>query len=358
MCKRLNAITKVEEKTESDASPCPLQVDLNRLGLGSGTSSMKGCLGDQEWLGQITVPNYHSHFNTAIYIDLPHKKLICLKRVSHGKFGYIDLAEHKTKDLVKEVYVKRPIHGKTSLLMEACIQHVVRNGLKTYGFMNHVPRVIEVFQLVDGSICFAMDQVEGAMTLDTYLNHSPSHDLSNCIIEILYQVVMMVWYMNHGLGINHRDLKPSNFLIRIQEAAERYSFRMNQMLVEWSTHYHLNLIDFGFACAGSQEDRNPYLSLSTVYSDTDPCPKDGRDLFLFLTLLYADYHSRMSPLLRNRFESWIEIKGSNLCAFIQKDKSAAIQWLYFLAGSPNVKVLPCSPQQVIMDLLRLRNVYK
>jgi serine/threonine protein kinase len=357
MCKRFND-TDVEEKKEPDLSECPLQLNLNRLGLTSGTKQDRGCLEDQDWLKQIIVPNYHSHFNSAIYIDLPHKKLTCIKRVSHGKFGYIDLAKHETKEFVKEVYVKRPIHEKTSLLMEACIQHVVRNGLKIYGFMNHVPRVIEIFQLLDGSICFAMDQVEGATTLDTYLNHYPSHDLSKCIIEILYQVVMMVWYMNHGLGINHRDLKPSNFLIRVQDALERYSLRMNHLHVEWSTHYHLHLIDFGFACGGSRENRKPYLSLSTVYSDTDPCPKDGRDLFLFLTLIYADYHSRMSSLLRSLFESWIEIKGSNLCAFIQKDKNMAMQWLYFLAGSPNVKVLPCSPQQVIMDLLRIRNVYK
>jgi|LauGreDrversion4_2_1035121.scaffolds.fasta_scaffold43040_3 serine/threonine protein kinase len=353
MCKTVQGS---DEKT--DHASCKLELDVDRLGLTVQTGQKRGCLEDQNWLKEIVVPNYHSHFYPAVYIDLPYKKLTCIRKVSQGKFGYIDLAKWETKDTVKEVYVKRPIHENTSLLIEACIQHVVRNGLKRFGFLNHVPRVIEVFELLDGSVCFAMDQVEGAITLDTYFNHYPSHDLSGCMIEILYQVVMMVWFMNHGLGMNHRDLKPSNFLIRVQDTVEKYSFMLDQLPVEWVTTYHLHLIDFGFACGGSRDTHQSYLSLSTVYADSDPCPKDGRDLFLFLTLLYADYHSRMSSTLRALFESWIEIKGSNLCAFIQKDKMMAIRWLYFLSGSPNVKSLPCCPRKVITDLLHLRNVYK
>jgi serine/threonine protein kinase len=350
MCKRGD---EIEDKTN-----CPLQIHLDKIGLTTNTQKMKGCLEDQEWLQQIIVPNYHSHFNSLVYIDLPYKKLTCIRTVSQGKFGYIDLARHETKEEVKEVYVKRPIHEKTSLLMEACIQNVVGNGLKQYGFINHVPKVIEVFQLLDGSVCFAMDEVKGAMTLDTYLNRYPSADLSGCIIEILYQVITMVWYMNLGLGINHRDLKPSNFLICVSDTLKSYSFMIDSIKVEWTTKYKLHLIDFGFACGGSKKGHESYISLSTVYSKEDPCPKDGRDLFLFLAMIYADYYSRMSTVLRTLFESWIDIKGSNLCAFIQKDKERAIRWIYFLTGSPNVTYLPCYPQLIIMDLIRLRNVSK
>lgn len=334
---------------------CPLVLDLKMIGLSHVTSVTIGCLEHSEWLEKIVVQNHHSHFNSLMYIDLPYKKLTRIRTVSQGKFGYIDVARYETKEEVKEVYVKRPIRAKTSLLMEACIQHVVRNGLAHYGFANHVPQVIDVFQLLDGLICFSMVQVEGSMTLDTYFNRHPSADISNELIEILYQVIMMIWSLNYGLGINHRDLKPSNFLIRTIDNPKTYSFTIDHLHIEWSTIYHLDLIDFGFACGGKKADHTPYLSLSTVYPKDDPCPKDGRDLFMFLAILYGDYYSRMSHTLRRLFESWININGSMLSNFIRKDKDRALEWIYFLTGSANVKSIPCYPHLILLDLMRLRN---
>lgn len=332
---------------------CPWVISVAEIGIEANES--RGCVMNKAWLDSFTVPCYHSLFHRMIYIDLPHKKVTCIRTVSQGAFGYIDIARYDTAQESKEVYVKRPILDKRldKTMYEPYLQQMVREGLARFGFRDHVPRVLDVFRLRNDSICFAMEQVDGGVTMDTFLNTYPSADLSEMIVDILYQVTMMVWFMNDGLGVNHRDLKPSNFLLRTEPDSVHYSFAVDGMeqRVEWDTTLHLSLIDFGFACIGPVETRRAHLSLSTVYSEADPCPKDGRDMFLFLGYLYSDYHSRMTDTLRRWFEEWLEIPGADLCGFLRKSNDTSKQWLYYLSGSEKVCQLRSCPSTIIQRLL-------
>lgn len=365
----------VGEEKKSEERECPWVISVSDVGIQARTP--RGCLMDRSWLDSFMVPCHHSLFHHWIYIDLPHKKLTCLRTVSHGQFGYIDLARYDTQEGSREVYVKRPIqesgdeldHQAGRTVYEPYLQEMVRQGLARFGMPDHVPRVLEVFRLRNGLICFAMEEVEGGMTLDGFLlglrqgqgqgatgtGVPVVEDFSGILVNLLYQVAMMVWLMNDGLGVNHRDLQPSNFLLRREPEWVSYSFVVDGMEepVSWKTRYHLSLIDFGFACVGSIHTRQAHLSLSTVYSRRDPCPKDGRDLFLFLGYLYSDYYSWMSAPLRRWFETWLEIPGSDFCGFLRKDKDASKRWLYFLSGSEEVFQLRCCPATVIQSLRQL-----
>lgn len=334
-----------EEKKEE---PCPWIISVDHMGIQA--NHPKGCITDTKWLKSFNVPCHHSFFNHLVYIDLPYKKLTCIRNVSHGQFGYIDLARYDTLNGSYEVYVKRPIQDETVTVYEPYIQQFVREGLERFGWKEHVPRVVEVFRLRRGEVCFAMEQVEGGVILDTFLDSYPLFDLSHVFIDILYQVCVMVWLMNHKLGINHRDLKPSNFLLRTEPSSVHYSIVLGEEKVEWNTNHHLSLIDFGFACAGSIETRQSYVSLSDVYSKHDPCPKDGRDIFLFLGYLYSDYYTRMSFMVRSWFESWLAIPKSDICAFLRKDKDISKRWLYYLSGSEDVFQLRSCPLAIIKQL--------
>lgn len=351
-----------QEQGQEEKKECPLIISVADIGIQA--NAPRGCLMDRSWLASFVVPCHHSLFQHWVYINLPHKMLTCLRTVSHGQFGYIDLARYDTQEGSREVYVKRPIQEEAEVDTDArrgyepYLQEVVRQGLARFGMPDHVPRVLEVFRLRNGSVCFAMEQVEGGMTLDGFLmGLRPSQDsgggaFCHAMIHLLYQVIMMVWIMNDGLRINHRDLQPSNFLLRRETMPVSYSFTVDGMdePVTWTTQIHLSLIDFGFACAGSMLTQQPRLSLSTVYSRRDPCPKDGRDLFLFLGHLYSDYYSWMSPPLRRWFETWLTIPGSDFCGFLRKDKEASKRWLYFLSGSEEVFQFRCCPAVVIPSL--------
>lgn len=323
---------------------CSAWISLDTLGVNSS-----GCLKDNNWIHSVVVPCRQSLLNQSKYIDTLDVKLSLIKNVAHGKFGYIDQAAFITPSSHSEVYVKRPILPGKSLLYEACIQKLVGESLNSIGFPTGAPQVLSIFRLKDDSTCFAMEEIVGATTLDRYLESVKSTQISEVIIDCLLQLSAMVWYLDSALGINHRDLKPSNFLIT-EHAPKTRIIQVENEILEIESKYSLTFIDFGFSCLGSTETHVSDISLSTVYSKQDPCPKEGRDMFLFIAFLYIDFHSKLPQKLRNVFESWIQTPGSHLCSFLRKDKEYATKWLYFMAGNESIKRFITCPYKIVKDL--------
>jgi serine/threonine protein kinase len=262
------------------------------------------------------------------------------------------LAQDHTTNGIKEVYVKRPILPGKSLLYEACVQQCIAEELSMIGFPMGAPRVTDVFMLRDHSVCFAMEPIDGAVTLDRYME-SVSH-LSAVIVDCLLQLSAMLWHLNSILGMNHRDLKPSNFLI-VEHQPMTKVLVIEHEIIEISSPHSLTLIDFGFSCIGSTVTQRTELSLSTVYPKDDPCPKEGRDLYLFLGLLYIDYYDKLAPRLCQLFESWLQEPGSNLCRFMRKDKEHSKKWLYFMVGNTQITRFQSCPQRIVRDLQAFRD---
>jgi serine/threonine protein kinase len=327
---------------------CAVWISLESVGI-----PVQGCLRDVAWLNDINIPNSHSIFNPSIYIDLPSKKLSCIRNVAHGKFGYIDLAKYDTKSKSQEVYVKRPIISGKSLIYEACIQKLVGDSLNNIGFPTGAPKLLSIFCLKDNSICFAMEQIQSSITLDKYLESLPLAQIPNAIIDCLLQLSAMIWHLDTNLGINHRDLKPSNFLIVEHEKPIRKIINIEDDIIEIDSKHSLTFIDFGFSCLGSTETHITDISLSTVYSKADPCPKEGRDMYLFLAFLYIDYYNKLPAKLVALFESWLSIPGTNLCSFMRKDKENSKKWLYFMAGNESIKKFNSCPSKILKDLQAL-----
>jgi len=269
--------------------------------------------------------------------------------LSHGSFGYIDVARYETEKGSKEVYVKRPMIPGKSLLLEACVQQWVHLHMKVIGFPINAPEILRIFRLGDDSIGFVMEPVEGATTLNAYWDSSPPSCFSNSMIDCLLQICAMTWYLDQMLGMNHRDLTPSNFLV-VEHEPIRKILTIENEIIEISSRRSLSLIDFGFSCIGSTETHLSDLSLSTVYPSTDPCPKDGRDLYLFLGLVYIDYYDKLPQTLRTLFEGWLEGTGSTLCRFMRRDKEHSKKWLYFMTGNEQIKRFDSRPERIVRDV--------
>lgn len=323
---------------------CVAWISLNPFGIEG-----EGCLKDVHWIESLSIPCNQSIFNQSLYIDLPTQKLSCIRNVSHGKFGFIDLATFDTESKHTEVYVKRPILAGKSLLYEACIQKLVGDALTNIGFPTGAPRLLSIFRLRDNSVCFAMEPINGALTLDKYLESIPSNEITEVIIDCLLQLSAMIWYLDNKLGVNHRDLKPSNFLIVKHEPKTKILQIRNEIL-EITSKHSLTFIDFGFSCLGSTETNISDISLSTVYSKTDPCPKEGRDMYIFLAFLYIEFHHKLSAKLNSLFESWLNISGANLCIFMRKDKENSKKWLYFISGNEKILKFNSCPCKIVKDI--------
>ena len=316
-------------------SRCTTWLSLHSIGIDA-----EGCLKTPSW-----IPPFHSSQVGSYYIYLPHKKLSCIDVIAHGQFGYIDVGVYELYGKKKEVYIKRPILPQ-NLTYEACIQKLVHESLASIGFPLGAPPVIDIFAL-NGSVCFAMEPIQGASTLNHYLDTVA--DITVVLIDCLLQLCGMLSHIGSYLGINHRDLKPSNFLI-VEHELRMKRFAIETEGIAIASRYSLTMIDFGFACLGSSSgELVTHISLSDVYPPGDPCPKEGRDLFLFLGLLYLDYHAKLPPTLCGLFESWL---NPSLCRFMRKDKENSMQWLYFMAGNEGIQKFQ-SPLRIFKDLQAL-----
>jgi len=322
---------------------CNVWLSLDSIGI-----PYSGCLRESSWINNINLSSNQSILNPYIYIDLPTEKLVCIKNVAHGKFGYIDVAKYDNGKS-QDVYVKRPIISGNSLMYEACIQKLVGDSLCRIGFPTGAPKVLSIFRLKDNSICFAMEQINNSITLDKYLESLAIVQFSNVIIDCLLQLSAMIWHLDTNLGINHRDLKPSNFLI-VEHEKSRKIINIESDILEIESRHSLTFIDFGFSCIGSTETHICDISLSTVYSKSDPCPKNGRDMYLFLAFLYIDYYNKLPSKLISLFESWLSIPETNICKFMRKDKENSKKWIYFMTGTEKIKQFNSCPSKIIKDL--------
>ena len=323
---------------------CTAWISLEPMGV-----AIQGCLRSPQWLRTLMIPSHHSLLHPLVYFDTSRETLTCMRTVSHGAFGYIDWGTYRVGDTVDDVYIKRPIHPGKSLLHEACMQSLVHTCLADIGFPHGAPAVRRIFRLHDQSIGFAMEPIDGACTLDQYLESVPSSSFANAMVECLLQLCAMIWHLNSRIGINHRDLTPSNFMV-VDHAPVRKVLTIDTILLEISSTRSLTLIDFGFSCLCSIETQRADISLSTVYPSSDPCPKEGRDLYLFIGHIYIDYYNKLPIQLLRLFESWLHAPGAKLCKMMQKDKESSKRWLYFMVGNENITRFPTHPLKIVQDL--------
>ena len=79
-------------------------------------------------------------------------------------------------------------------------------------------------------------------------------------------------------------------------------------------------------------------------------------MFVFIGLLYIDYHTKLPANLVALFESWLEVPGSNLCTLMRKDKENSKKWLYFIAGNEQIITFKSCPIRIIHDLQQFMQI--
>ena len=328
-------------------SRCPAWLSLESVGI-----LAHGCLRSPSWIHEIVLHTQQAHAFSPVYLQ-GDVRLTTLRTVYKGAYGHIERARYETAEGTTEVYVKRPIHPGFSLIHEACVEIVVRNFLMQMGIENGASRVVRIFRLRDGSICFAMEIIKRAITFTEYLS-SPircrADVFSQVMMDCLFQLCHMVWHLENRLGLNHRDLTPGNFLI-VEHPPQQKRITIGEESFEITSTHSLTLIDFGFACIGSVETQETQLAFTEMYHELDACPKEGRDLFLFLGLVYATYYQRMPPTMRSLFEGWIH--DDKLCTLLRKDAEHAPRCLYFMISDAGPRRFHSTSEQVLEDMQRM-----
>jgi len=329
-------------------SPCKTWYDLRRIGL-----TGEGCIRDAAFLSGIasTIPCLQNVIIPNVYIQTPHKTLTALQSMPGATFSRIEIGKRVVPHPVpmNYVFIKSPLIPGKSLLYEACIQQIVKDSLDRGGFIRGAATVHDVFKLHDDSICFSMDIFQHAKPLSVLIQQLPDSELTQFILEILIQLCAMLWHLSTDIGMNHRDLKPSNIMVESHDERE-LSLRVLERTIKIKSRITLSLIDFGFSCIGSNETQAADLAIGDVYSAADPCPKEGRDLFMFLAFLYMDCKSRIGADLRDLFAKWLQNNVTGILPKIDTYGHEFDQWIYFITGNERIRKFNCCPCNVFNDL--------
>lgn len=323
---------------------CDSYVNLAQFGIDAS-----GCIRDSGWLASLKVPCNQSILIPALYNNTVTKKICQIKTIATGSFGAIDIATRTDSISAQTVFVKKPKLNGKSLLYEALIQDKVQKTLIEGGFPTGAPKVLDIFKLHDGSVCFTMEIIEATETLQEILEKTKSELMAPLLVESLLQVSAMLWYLETRIGMNHRDLKPSNLLVRKHEPTHKI-LKIDDVELSITSKFTLTFIDFGFSCIGSAESQKADIALSAVYHPADPCPKEGRDLYSFLAFIYAEHWNKLPVDLRCLFESWLTVPGTKIVDFLRKHKGNAKDWIYFLTGNIEIKKFDCCPCKIVGDL--------
>lgn len=322
---------------------CNTWFDLRRVGLQG-----QGCIREAAFLASIQVPCTQNIINPRIYIQRPDRQLVALKTIPGATYSRIELGQDLSG---RRVFIKSPLIPGKSLLYEACIQQMVRDSLDRGGFDRAAAEVHDIFKVSDGSTCFSMDMFEEAVPLSVLISRLPDADLTSLVLELLLQVSAMLHHLATDLGMNHRDLKPSNIMVETRKQSHKIALQVDGHRISIHSHVSISLIDFGFSCIGREDTQVSDLAIGDVYPAADPCPKRGRDIFMFLAFLYMDCGKRIGEDLRALFSKWLQNDVTGILRKIDRYGHEFDPWIYFITGNEGIRKFDCCPKNIFRDLV-------
>jgi serine/threonine protein kinase len=270
-------------------------------------------------------------------------------KVAHGSYGNLYLAKRKEEHETQEhsVLVKQPRMAEMNLTQEGILQHISHLLLQKEGLGHAVPRVFDIFQK-DHKVWFSMELIRG-ITVQEFFHKSRSPDLDFYLL--IAQMSLLLGSLEYFLGLDHRDLKVDNLVIKQEPCT--LTFQRENHIWTLSAPFRIVLLDFGFACLGSEEEpERPILNLGDgVLPPMDPCPKQGRDLFQFLISLLGlrEFQEKISKSLQDTIDSWLSVGKKSYGNMARRWSTE--NWSYLVTSQRNFSIPSCCPETILQTIL-------
>ena len=340
---------------------CHCIVDLSEFTI-PGLSG-KGCIADDEWINSIQIPILLDSSNPSVLLTCETRTVCTAGPIEDGKFGIIEIGHRSdlstSTDMI--VVIKKSKDLSRSLLKEALIQKVVYESLYRRGFPNGASRVYDLISLEDSSICFTMEPMYDGTNLQHFIEKTIGFELVNTLIECLLLISSMLWHLTDDIGMNHRDLKPSNIILRFHEPRDKI-LKVGHRSLLINSRFDVTFIDFGFSCIGLPDELGgKSIKIGKSYDPRDPCPKEGRDLYMFLAFMYFYTYKKLPCDIHSLFEKWLNVEGCNMTTYLKshktaKEKDDVIFWIYAITGCIDVSAFHTTPDRIFHDLQKIRKV--
>jgi serine/threonine protein kinase len=263
--------------------------------------------------------------------------------IDHGSYGNVYLA--KRDDIA--ILVKQPRMTEMNLLQEAVLQHLAYKTMESEGMAWTIPKVYDVFRK-DKEVWFSMERIYGYSISDWFATtKTPDSDLL-CLVA---QLALILGTLEKHLNLDHRDLKSENLLIKKEACKLQLSYKDTV----WMYHapFSVVLLDFGFACLGSEVLRGkPWVNLGDgVLPPIDPCPKEGRDMFHLLVSLVGIpiLQTRLSKRIHNMIDKWLSIGKKSYGPMARRWSTE--NWSYLVSSQYDFAIPNCCPLRILQELL-------
>lgn len=246
-----------------------------------------------------------------------------------------------------ETLVKKP-HTSIDLSTEALLQWAARGALKSYKLERHIPRVYDIFT-TGRETRFSMEFIRGDFP-HKYLEKVAHPDIF--FFQLLAQICVILHILETVLFMDHRDLKTNNLYVR-EEAVD---------LVVLDYHikapFRVVILDFGFACVGNESGLTRINVGSNVFPATDPCPKEGRDLFHLITSFCSipSVYNILSESTQRELDGWLTRGKQNFVRVSQKFQNS--QWVYVLTSTPDFAYPKLNPLAILERLTQLGLIFR
>jgi len=182
----------------------------------------------------------------------------------------------------------------------------------------------------------------------------PSDTNDRLLMSILAQVASYVAILEKELGMNHRDLKGTNVLMIIPSAEPIVTqTTLDAYLWSITSSAQTILIDFGFSCIGRPSGET-VVSAGEFLPETDFCPKEGRDLFLFLASLWnlESLRKSLTPKAKGLFQQLLRdnTQTTSWSDWLSGSVQDSMLSMYLLTSSSRFASSSCSPIHVLKTI--------
>lgn len=269
--------------------------------------------------------------------------------LAHGSYGNLYSIQREGNGMKQTAILKQPRLAEMNLLQEGVLQHIAQVTAEQEGIGWCIPKVYDIFWR-DQKVWFSMEYIPGLSVLQ-WFEKTSRPDIE--FLLLLAQVCLCFSSLELNLGLDHRDLKLDNLLIK-QEPCN-LTVRIQESEWHLTAPFTVVILDFGFACLGSKTLRGkPVINLGDgILPPMDPCPKEGRDLFQFLTscLRYDIFTKKISNQLHSQIDKWLSIGTKSYGPMARRWSTE--NWTYLVASQRDFAVPSCCPLNILKDLLPL-----